>query len=225
MEEADGGGVAGSAGPGEIEDVVHHEADLLIERDRRPVGWVGGELAVGGEFSTAEKRLVEILARRGTPAELGLQGGLPVLEPGPGADLGVEAVAYVLQGQGLALGAALAIGAEQGAVAVGPQRLGLALAGHPVEDGVGIDLLLHLVAPQSDKSGLREHLDRRHGPAELDRLGVDGIEDAARRGRGDDRVAEALHLELRTAEAGEVAPDLEYLGIGGHGSPPFENWF
>src|SRR5690606_25805467 len=68
-------------------------------------------------------------------------------------------------------------------------------------------LAAHLIAPQRFEADRLEDMYTVHYPANR-RLPVDGFENPARGGRGNDVVGDALHLHLGSSETGPLSPDL-----------------
>ena len=101
-------------------------------------------LEIGDEFAASQVRLPRALALLDAADELLVKPGLLLLEPRPRHDPPVQAVAHVAQGHGLPLGPAFEVALGP----VGPERLGLFLAGHPFLYRADVDYILHLVAPQ-----------------------------------------------------------------------------
>ena len=69
------------------------------------------------------------------------------------------------------------------------------------------------VAPDVSEADGTENVDAVDDPADL-RFPVDGFEDAARGGRCDDVVGDALDFHFRAGEAGEFAGKVEFDAVG-----------
>ena len=121
--------------------------------------------------------------------------------------VGMKAIADVLQRHGLPLGSALLIGTQFVWRSISNDWRWLLLARAPLEYGLNRwSLVFDFITPQCDVTGMAQNLDLGYLPAELLRLAVDGIIDAARSGWCDDWIAEALNLEFGTGEACEFSP-------------------